>query len=1367
MVTSDIAASTACDVSCRAARLTWRGDIVLDDVSVREPGVSGPGAEFFSAERIFVRAGWGEIISLALGRPFDIRSLRFETPVARFSHASADGALNVSGLLARGGSIAGAAPAALPEIEVLDGLITYGEHNDKEHIPLLEVRLAGRLRAPDSGRPLYLLEMQELAESASSPMRIEGGIDLEVGAAWMDLNDVDLSRLRISAPTRGGGDIWRQLDIAGGVPLATLRYTQEHGAEARFALHDVSLTMPIPSETPEDAGGQADLMRMRSVDGEITFSARGLEAELDGLVEDLPAHVSLTTSGLATDAALRCELSTQRFVVSSRPRLLPFAPHNVREVFREFGGPTAEVSGRVTIERGEPVAGVPAPISASGEFALVNGTLAHEDFPYRIFDLAGSITFDDERLVVEGLEGVGATGVRARAWGWAALGRKPLLEIHIESEAAAVDEELERALPPEWRPIISEICSRSEHARLLDQGIILTTAERDLAEERLQSLRQSLRTHHERGGSAAERVALERSIQAIEASLLTPIFDLAGAAAVHVLVSRTVQGERTQVTVDARFDSLGILLDSFPYPVRAEDLRLTVQPGAVKAVTERLAGLTGAGGRLELEWKVDPREAGRGRPDVHVVLDGAPIDPLLLAALPDSENDDDVSLRRFLTSLGLTGHVGANVGIFPEDDGEIGFRVDALLGDCSVRPAAPADSGDSSPRIHALSGPITVTRAGADIGPILGRLESGGDVRIEARTTFAGDNPDAASRLEGSVNFVALDLSHAIERLIAPASPELAAQLEETRRTWSFSGAVDALARFAQVGDGPLEGSATLSNFNAVSFDGPAGRWGVSRSAGLVQMSRDTIHFADFHADVDVAGAPAARLGLEGSLGVEPGASTKLAVIAEGARFESPLTRALIEMAGGPRAASAFDQRRPSGLFDAQAELARTPNQPMQIHGSVSPRTLTLSPTSSDSAETVLFELSGAVSFSPEGGRVEALSAAATDWSATINGDWRLGPDPGADLRLDVEGGRLPDDLIALLPEGARSAIREIDLAIDDGFSVENAALRVFPSAAHAESAPANGLDASFSGEIRFSGARCIVGVPISEADGAAVIEATDQGGAVALSLRDFRASGLRASNARGKIAWRERDDGRTLLDVTDLSGDCHGGRITASARVEENHRGRLEYRAMLRASGVDPLRGIADLTGVAPEGDDDTARLGRLDGAFSLSGVVGDETSLIGRGLIHVDGGKLVRLPLLLPILELSSLQAPLSESLTEARADFYLEGRRIVFDELWARSRSILVAGQGQATLPDLALDLRFTSRGEMMRLPFISDLVDAVKNELVSVRVGGTLRSPTFGAEALPATSELVRSLLEAPESRRVEATAPVESRESTHP
>ena len=148
----------------------------------------------------------------------------------------------------------------------------------------------------------------------------------------------------------------------------------------------------------------------------------------------------------------------------------------------------------------------------------------------------------------------------------------------------------------------------------------------------------------------------------------------------------------------------------------------------------------------------------------------------------------------------------------------------------------------------------------------------------------------------------------------------------------------------------------------------------------------------------------------------------------------------------------------------------------------------------------------------------------------------------------------------------------------------------------------------------------------------------------------------------------------------------------------------------------------------------------GRLDGSFSVAGILGKPASRRGRGLLRVQDGEVLNMPAVVPILRLSNLQPPVNERVGFAYADFYIQGEKLRFDEFTLQSKSLAIDGRGTLTWPDLGVEMRFVTRS-LSRIPLLTDLLEGVRDEFVTTTVSGTLFDPQLKYEQLSATRQAI--------------------------
>jgi hypothetical protein len=168
----------------------------------------------------------------------------------------------------------------------------------------------------------------------------------------------------------------------------------------------------------------------------------------------------------------------------------------------------------------------------------------------------------------------------------------------------------------------------------------------------------------------------------------------------------------------------------------------------------------------------------------------------------------------------------------------------------------------------------------------------------------------------------------------------------------------------------------------------------------------------------------------------------------------------------------------------------------------------------------------------------------------------------------------------------------------------------------------------------------------------------------------------------------------------------------------------------------------------------------GLVDAGLRLTGVAGRLETRRGRGMIQVGGGEdteVLRLPLLLPLIQVSNLQIPQNDRLDFGEAVFFMEGDHVVFERVGVFAESVEIFGFGQMDLPGMNLDLRFNSRATN-RLPLVSKVIENFRNELITTKVVGTVAEPQVSVVQFARTRRILSAAtgrdLSAEEQRMLE-------------
>lgn len=1336
------------DVTAESVRVGLDGVVRLRGVRASAPGVDGPAAAFAEARAIDVALAW----PAALVGAGSVRSVELTEPLIRVSQSMETGGLNIAGLALPKGA-GRVSPADIPRVTVVGGTLELGEHTSTAYRWLKRIAIDGDITpVPDpqgGGYRVSLIERErsrpEGRASGDAGISIEGRI-AQAGLA-LTLRGVDMKDWPASTVPTPIRPQWERLALEGRLSEVVFSYAFAGSPIVQASLDGVALNLPLPEEGAPGTGEAVTLpagkfLRVRDTSGQLVFTTDQIRGSLEGRIEEVPYHIDVTWQGADVNAPFEIVLTSLQYNLAKDSAVLRYVPQTVRRRLDQFSNPTGLVDARVVISRGPPADGLPAEVKVKGQMDFTNAVSSFQDFPYEFRELSGRAIFDDDSILFENITGRAESGATVSARVYVApLTHDAGVEVEVEVKGMSLlDPAFRRGLGPERARLIDAVLDPRRAAELINAGRL-----------------------REPGAPG-----------------FAPPFAVGGVADISIYVRRMF-GERSDwyESIIADIRGVGLLPADFPLPLSADSARVQI--------TDDLIEITGGpfraprGGHVELSARASLADLKDEEiePTASIVFGSLPADDLLRDALAhalraDEDDPEGVDPGEVVRRLELGGAVTGRVDINAVPTG--GLNAVGLVGleNASVTPASPGV--EPGVRLEGLSGVVGFSGKGlsADVSGKLSRLLPSGDDPAPAdaavRASLPKPGTPAASRPGPllAVELRDLDLSLPVEQFIAALAPDVQSRVDELRRERRPEGRLDASIQIRRPDspDLPLSAAAEITSVRRLAFDALGARIDAGPLEGSVTLlagrgepaaSFDRLA-GPFRVDGEDAGhftiSGAAALTEEGP--APPGGP--LLVDIDRARFESGLAPRLVR-AKSQRAAELFDLFKPAGEFSARAEWAG-PGSDIAV--ALAPASLSVE----RQGQRISFpSAEGRIELTADRGRIDALTLHAPSWSLAVNGDWHIlqsGPDPearatAASVSLDLTptaawGDGLPPDLRAAMPEEVRQVIDDLGLSVRGGMSTSG--LRVSVS----ESAQGPGVRAV--GRIDWTGASLDPGVSITEADGSLELDFERRPEAAAprfdawATLSNFRAAGVRMTQGRARL----RGDESGLVFIPTIQADCHDGRVVGQAvlRPSEPAGTGRPYEAELRLAGVqfgpllDDLRAAPSDTPGRPEDR------GRLDASFSLSGAVGDPAGRTGRGMGQIGGGRVVTLPVLTPLIRVSNLQLPVDERVDLARAAFFLRGRRLSFEELLVSSRSVQIVGFGTVDWPGGELDLRLNSRSGR-RVPLVSDLVEAVRDELISTEVSGTLSDPRVSLVSLPGTRWLVGRLLgvqPSPQDRQIE-------------
>ena len=1346
-------------VEADSARLGLGGTHTLRGVRVRVPGIDGEAGTVFEADRIEVDVRW---LSIVTGSPV-VERLHLDRPLVRLSVSDADGTLNAGALRLPAPSSADGA-LALPKVSTREAVLELGEHGvpGVPYAPLLRVPLMGEVTPlPDPVHEGYTITLREAAPPGGgrSPIALSGTVDKD-GRLSLSLERLLLEQWSPSAVPRRYRQVFETLDLRGAVAGASFRYDPATGVLARVDLERVALTLPF-----EDEGKR---VRMHDTSGSIAFTEDGFVAALAGVVGDLRYDTRLVYTGFDADSPFECVLTTRGFRLEEQPALIPLAPEIARRWLGNFSNPTGFVDAEVRVSRGEPVGGAPAPVIVRGVLEVREGTASFADFPYRFGSLEGRTTFDEHEVRIERLTGVAPTGAVLRATG---VIRPPRIgasvDVVVEVEGVPVDDTLLAAMSDGRRRLVEALFSRERYEEIVALGLVLTPARAEELRRRIAEIEGSAEPPD--GSRVEELIAARRALEA-------PVFEFGASASVRVHVTRE-EGDDTDYerTIEVRLPRAGLVPEHFPLPIVARDA--VVEIDERYAVLQRGEFAGASGGRAEVAASADVSTDLDVPPEVEIVARAVPIDARLIHALPgptDRPTGEGVSLKHTLTDLRLRGAMDCVANIWPREDGSFAFSVDADLGGVEAAPRHVARASGGEPfALLDLGGTIAVTqealtlRLSASIPSATPGREPG-RAFIDADVRFAADGSDGPTTFDASVEARGLDLALAVEDAASVFSPHGGEAVADLRAHYRPEGIVDGSASFSGTVESLDSVAVVVTRGDALGFDALDGRVRLDSLAGVVRVEpigREEVTLDGVRASVAFGGVEAGSLRADGRFPMRGrwGAEHALAVNAEGWGFEHGLTRRALRAAVPGDTAEAIDALDPRGRFDALIELAPpaptidTEGMEFDVRGTISPRSLSLT---SRGVEAHWPVVSGSVSFTRREGRVERLVGEADGWTIRLDGSWVVpGPDAvslSASISLDSPVG-LVDAQRALLPPEIDEVLRSLAIGVEGPLTASSVDLSVVADAA--------GTPARFrtTGLLSFAGASVNVGAPITHLDGVLRFLAERRPELQAPEFRidlaadSLRIAGIDMTSGRARVE-SGTDERRVVVPI--IVAHCHGGRMTGAAVVhpERGDTTGRDFEAQLRLVDV-PLVAIladwdrerGDLALLAgdrppPAGGPETRWGGSLCASLDVAGRIGEPRRTTGRGQAVVagdSGARVLDLPLMLPLIEFSNLAVPTGDTLSLAEAEFYVRDGNVFFERLLVSAPSVEIVGYGSMSWPAAELDLRFNSR-RTRRVPLLSPLIEAMRDEIITTAVRGTLGEPRISAEQFTGTRQLLARL-----------------------
>jgi len=293
-----------------------------------------------------------------------------------------------------------------------------------------------------------------------------------------------------------------------------------------------------------------------------------------------------------------------------------------------------------------------------------------------------------------------------------------------------------------------------------------------------------------------------------------------------------------------------------------------------------------------------------------------------------------------------------------------------------------------------------------------------------------------------------------------------------------------------------------------------------------------------------------------------------------------------------------------------------------------------------------------------------------------------------------------------------------------------------------------------YNGRIDLHGLNADMGFAVKDAEGhLSARGAISREGAVSFDAK--------AELARATLgSWRLTDiagefkmaPGSDTLRLDDGAASIYGGRADAAAEIAFGSRD-TTYKASITYRDVELARFIAENTprGPANAGAAATAK-GHVVGNMFLRGRTGPRGYREGGGEMFIRDAQVWKLPLAMAIFQVLNL-TPDENVFHDGWLKFFLNDDTLTLQKIDLQGKAMSFVGGGRMDLDTGELDVTLLAGSPVrIRLPILTDLVEAASREIMEVRIKGTAANPRIIPQPLKSLSRALETIFpEPPESR----------------
>jgi hypothetical protein len=214
------------------------------------------------------------------------------------------------------------------------------------------------------------------------------------------------------------------------------------------------------------------------------------------------------------------------------------------------------------------------------------------------------------------------------------------------------------------------------------------------------------------------------------------------------------------------------------------------------------------------------------------------------------------------------------------------------------------------------------------------------------------------------------------------------------------------------------------------------------------------------------------------------------------------------------------------------------------------------------------------------------------------------------------------------------------------------------------------------------------------------------------------------------------------VLAMTQLRGAMYGGQLVGNGAVDPAQGGKYRININLQDVGkdqfVDPAKPAAT---TQPDSQRST-----ISGGLVLEGLPDNVQSRRGRGSIEMRHANMYEVPFVLAMLRILNFAFPNTGGFDRASATFIVDGDMVDFDSIRMEASSLGLVGRGTMKTSTQEIDMLFlTTNPNVTYGGFISELLGGLKNQLIQIHIGGTVKNPKTDVRSLPVLTNSIDAVL----------------------